>query len=602
VLDAGAKAIYKFNSAGEPQEFTALKTDEIEGVAGAGEGENEIAVDSSSDPAKGDIYVANGSNVAIYSSSGSPLGELNGEVAGPWGEPCGVAVDPAGNVYVGLYSSNVDEYTPTANPVTNADYKSSLSGLNDVCNIAADDEGNVYVDTWSTGPVTKYPASQFGQPSASGTEIPGDGSTLAVDPLTNEVYIDNREGVSQYDSSGTFVLRFASSSEPGALDDSLGVAVYAPTISSSNVYVSNGANGQVEIYGPAVVVPDTTTGVVSNNQSGSATLEGAVNTHNTTLTSCQFEYGPTTSYGSVAPCSSTPPPGETPVTVTANLTGLQPGVLYHYRLLASNGNGGTQGTDTTFRSTPIVTDLPASDISQFAATFNAMIDPGLVPASYHFEYGTSSAYGSVIPRPDLYAPLGYTEEDIAQPVGGLEPGTTYHYALVITSVAGTTTGPEETFTTPPVPPPVASTGTATEISRSSAVLSGTIDPMGWETTYRFEYGTSIAYGSSWPTVSIDIGASTGPQPVLITLQNLQPATTYHYRLVATNPGGTSYGPDQALTTSEYPTSIIQQAPLGSLLGTPPPKTSKPKTKKPKTKSKKPKTKTKQKKPKHKKKK
>ena len=53
----------------------------------------------------------------------------------------------------------------------------------------------------------------------------------------------------------------------------------------------------------------------------------------------------------------------------------------------------------------------------------------------------------------------------------------------------------------------------------------------------------------------------GSQPVSILLQNLSPGTTYHYRLVATNGGGTAYGADGTFTTAEYPLSIIQTAPV-----------------------------------------
>ncbi len=101
VYDAAAGTVYKFDAAGEPQEFSALKTNAMEGVGVAELGEREavkaeIAVDNSAGPAKGNIYVENRSHVGIYSSSGTALGELNGEAAGPWGTaPCGVAVQPS---------------------------------------------------------------------------------------------------------------------------------------------------------------------------------------------------------------------------------------------------------------------------------------------------------------------------------------------------------------------------------------------------------------------------------------------------------------------------------------------------------------------------
>jgi hypothetical protein len=225
-----------------------------------------------------------------------------------------------------------------------------------------------------------------------------------------------------------------------------------------------------------------------------------------------------------------------------------------------------------------VNGLPASGVSQFTATLNGTIEPGASPASYHFAYGATSTYGSIAPIPDRYLAPGNVDDGVSEVIAGLQPGTTYHYALVAANVVSTVVGPDETFTTAPVPAPTASTGAVTDVTRSTALLAGALDPMGWNTTYRFEYGTSTAYDASWPTLDVDMGTLTGNQPVLIALENLQPGTIYHYRLVATNPGGTGYGTDQAFTTAEYPVSVIQPNPLGGRLGLPPPKTAGTKTK------------------------
>jgi len=92
--------------------------------------------------------------------------------------------------------------------------------------------------------------------------------------------------------------------------------------------------------------------------------------------------------------------------------------------------------------------------------------------------------------------------------------------------------------------PEANTGSATSVGSSSAVLNGTVSPNGLTTTYYFEYGTTTAYGlvtGSWTT---DADAS-----VSATVGGLSAETTYHYRLVATNSSGTSYGPDRSFQTA-----------------------------------------------------
>jgi hypothetical protein len=92
--------------------------------------------------------------------------------------------------------------------------------------------------------------------------------------------------------------------------------------------------------------------------------------------------------------------------------------------------------------------------------------------------------------------------------------------------------------------PEANTGLAATVYATSAVLNGTVSPNGLTTTYYFEYGTTTAYGlvtASWTT---DADAS-----VSATVGGLSAQTTYHYRLVATNSSGTSYGPDRSFQTA-----------------------------------------------------
>jgi hypothetical protein len=98
--------------------------------------------------------------------------------------------------------------------------------------------------------------------------------------------------------------------------------------------------------------------------------------------------------------------------------------------------------------------------------------------------------------------------------------------------------------------PAATTGPASSVTDHSAVLSGSVNPNGASTSYRFEYGPTTAYGSSTPAVGA--GSGTGAVTAGTTLSGLSPAATYHYRLVATSVGGTSTGADQTFTTGTPP--------------------------------------------------
>jgi hypothetical protein len=99
-------------------------------------------------------------------------------------------------------------------------------------------------------------------------------------------------------------------------------------------------------------------------------------------------------------------------------------------------------------------------------------------------------------------------------------------------------------------PPTVSTGAASEVQQTQATLNGTVNPSGFDTHYYFQYGTSASYGSTVPTPpGYDAGAGSGATPAASAVSGLQPGTTYHYRIVASNIGGTTYGADQTLTTT-----------------------------------------------------
>jgi hypothetical protein len=93
--------------------------------------------------------------------------------------------------------------------------------------------------------------------------------------------------------------------------------------------------------------------------------------------------------------------------------------------------------------------------------------------------------------------------------------------------------------------PVATTNAASSIASSSATLNGTVDPNGCSTTVRFQYGTSVNYGS---TTANQTFTGNTVQNVVANISGLAPNTTYHFRIVATNSGGTRYGSDRTLTT------------------------------------------------------
>jgi dipeptidyl aminopeptidase/acylaminoacyl peptidase len=95
----------------------------------------------------------------------------------------------------------------------------------------------------------------------------------------------------------------------------------------------------------------------------------------------------------------------------------------------------------------------------------------------------------------------------------------------------------------------ATTGVATDVTSSSATITGSIDPRGLLPSYRFDLGPTAVYGSSTPTRSSTVST---PANVNEKLAGLTPGTTYHYRLVATTSCGSEVALDAVFTTPLAP--------------------------------------------------
>jgi len=95
--------------------------------------------------------------------------------------------------------------------------------------------------------------------------------------------------------------------------------------------------------------------------------------------------------------------------------------------------------------------------------------------------------------------------------------------------------------------PDVQTQAPTAITGASAALHGLVNPNTRKTTYWFELGTTLAYGTATNPAS----AGKGDKPVTVTgsIGNLEPATAYHVRIVASNDRGVSHGADVTFTTS-----------------------------------------------------
>jgi hypothetical protein len=105
--------------------------------------------------------------------------------------------------------------------------------------------------------------------------------------------------------------------------------------------------------------------------------------------------------------------------------------------------------------------------------------------------------------------------------------------------------------------PAATTGGAASVAQSTATLNGRVDPNGKATTYFFQIGTTRLYGAQ--TAETSAGAGANPVAVSAPVTGLAPFTLYHYRLVAQNEDGRTFGQDRTFRTKKQPLGVTLTA-------------------------------------------
>jgi hypothetical protein len=118
-------------------------------------------------------------------------------------------------------------------------------------------------------------------------------------------------------------------------------------------------------------------------------------------------------------------------------------------------------------SPPAVTTGKASAVTPQTATIRGTINPRGAPTAYYFRFGTTKAYGTRTSTGDAGA--GTRARAVSAPLTGLRPNTTYHYALVGFSTAGSTAGGDRTFKTPQIPTTLALSASPNPVTYSGMV-------------------------------------------------------------------------------------------------------------------------------------
>jgi hypothetical protein len=452
VGDWKKQVLYKFDSEGHPLNWGGtspyIKGNEISGLSffvgelgNAGSGNNEAAVD----PETHVLYVTSDNKVRAFEANGEPHeftagpGAETSEIPGAT-ELKGVAVDSNGTIYAtdskfvpvelggNIHTTRI--YSRSGALLTEFDPEEEEEAPrppifpNNAVAVAPD--GSLYTTSLLSGSFRLEP-SQF-PVTASTTYSPGSRFTnaysisVALDPTTSDVYV-GRSVVSHSEDSHVVVFDeddnpVGTLGAPGEAGDFAGnpwsIAING---ASERLYAvderATTNSGQVKVFEtftfPVIAPTVTATSVIDLNLF-TATLRAKINP-NTLETTYHFEYG--TEDCSLGTCTSvgggTIPAGHKPVAVTPQeITGLQPGTTYHYRVVAKNAEGETKGPDRTF-TTPrsglgfSLADQRAWEMVSPANKFGGKIvqyDQGVMQAAAN---GNGLAYESVTsiePNPD----------------------------------------------------------------------------------------------------------------------------------------------------------------------------------------------------------
>ena len=288
--------------------------------------------------------------------------------------------------------------------------------------------------------------------------------------------------------------------------------------------------------------PVTQSVLASNVAKTQATLNGTTNP-NSLATTAHFEYGLTTSYGSVTSdqvCGN----GTTAVNVSADITGLAANTTYHYRLVANNSAtflGGTSyGNDVTFTTAadpPVAVTAAATTVSAAAATLVGVVFPNGRVTSVYFDYGLTTTYTNSTSVQTI--PAGTSAVNVFAAITGLVANGTYHFRVVANN-AGTPfpiQGLDQTFVAQ-APPPTVTLNPASSLTTTSVGLSGMVNGNSADAQVFFDYGTDgLSFPFSVAATPATVTGGSGVTPVSGSIVNLSQGVVYYYRLRAVSAGG-----------------------------------------------------------------
>ena len=251
--------------------------------------------------------------------------------------PLGITAGPDNNIWFTDLRFHDNPVARTTLPGVVTEFSTGVTAASEPARIIAGPDGNLWFSEQTGDAIGRI------SPTTGAVTEFRTGISTGAGPVGLTVGPDNNIWFAEYGgSSGRRIGRITPQGKvtefSGLTDAPLDIA-RGP---DGNLWFTENFGNRI---GRVVMDPEVTTGAPSVNGSG-ATVPGTVNSLGT-MTSYALEYGTTTAYGS-ATNSRTIPGDSDPVNVSLSVGGLKPGTLYHYRLVAANPRGTTNGPDHTF--------------------------------------------------------------------------------------------------------------------------------------------------------------------------------------------------------------------------------------------------------------
>jgi hypothetical protein len=520
-----AASLFAFASVAAP----AFASDTYLEVGGFGLPETGSGPGQFNEPRRADVYDSahelyvadqNNNRVQVFSLSGTSGSYLTEFGSGITTTPFGVAIDQSsGAVYVSSNGANkIVKFTRT--PGT---------------------------------PPTFAPDPTFVSP-AKGTaegQIGSFASPLAVDPTDGTLWVadTSRKIVQHFDASGAFLGSFDGSTSPfGAFGLPTTKKLQDLAIDSAgNVVVASGPfETHVESFSPAGGYQFTLEGTFVGSSQPVGVVVGVEPGTDRILAGTTVNPQPPMiklHEGTAALAQFGPLPA-----AFRGLGGLafDAGTGYLYAIASTSfGSKGIRVLRPATR--PALTVDPASNIQARSAHLSGTVNPQGFDSKWSFEFsvnnGASWFLGDVLQDVGSGSSPVPVETDLT----GLDSAANYKFRLTASSSEGIKTIEGGAFATPAGPPGVEVLAAA-PVTPDEARMNARVNPFGLASTYHFEYGADTSYGQSVPIPEAEAGSGTESLLVSHTLTGLAPETTIHYRLVATNSEGTTFGQDRTLTT------------------------------------------------------